>query len=129
VTEDRKRLIRELTANHRLQPDGYRRLIRECLDEIELLEGPKDMEAQRMLFADGFDEAVIGVHYQAFEHESCVVYDYDRMVDVLKDRDGMSTEEAQEFIDVNVVGAYMGKNTPIFISVKSVKEIRDEGVL
>ena len=63
------------------------------------------------LFADGFDEAIIG--YDATG--SCCVYDYDKCLKVLVKRNGMSFTEAHEFMEFNVVSAYVGDFTPIFI--------------
>jgi hypothetical protein len=31
------------------------------------------------------------------------------------DRDGMNRREAEDYFDFNVVGAYMGPNSPVFI--------------
>ena len=45
------------------------------------------------------------------------VYDYDMCVHVLMERDGMTCEEAIEFMDFNVTGSYVGEKTPIFISL------------
>ena len=33
-----------------------------------------------LLLLDGFDEAIIGLHYQRFDHPSCVVYSADRIL-------------------------------------------------
>jgi hypothetical protein len=63
------------------------------------------------LFADGFDEAVIGV-----DTYGRVVYDYDKCVDILMDEDdGLEYIDAIEHMDYNVTGAYVGEYTPIFI--------------
>lgn len=61
---------------------------------------------------DGYDEAFIGV-----SHEGRAVYDAELMVQVLMDRDGMTQEEAVEWIDYNDVRAlpYAGENSPIII--------------
>ena len=69
-----------------------------------------DINAEALL-ADGFDNALIG--YDAAG--ACAVYDYDKCMTVLIDRDGMSYEEAHEFMEFNVVSAYVGDFTPIFI--------------
>ena len=63
------------------------------------------------LFADGFDEAIIGHDATSF----CCVYDYDKCLKVLVKRNGMSFTEAHEFMEFNVVSAYVGDFTPIFI--------------
>ena len=63
------------------------------------------------IFADGFDEAIIGYDASAFT----TVYDYDKCLDILVKRDGMSHVEAHEFMEFNVVSAYVGDFTPTFI--------------
>ena len=45
-----------------------------------------------------YDDAIIGT-----THDGRVVYDYDLMVGVLMERDGMTWEEAAEFIDYNTI--------------------------
>ena len=67
---------------------------------------------EQALFADGFDNAIVG--YDASSY--CVVYDYDKCLKVLMERDDrMSYPEAHEFMEFNVVGAYVGDFTPIFV--------------
>ena len=66
------------------------------------------------LLADGFEKALIGIGQQ-FNLE-LAVYDYNKCTQILMDRDGMTEEEAIEFMDYNVVGAYVGLHTPVFIN-------------
>tara|TARA_R110000765_G_scaffold118133_1_gene212264 strand:- start:357 stop:617 length:261 start_codon:yes stop_codon:yes gene_type:complete len=66
------------------------------------------------MMADGFDEAVIGMCVQ-FGCDPLVAYDYDQCVDILMDRDKMTRIEAIDYIEFNVLGAYVGLNTPVFI--------------
>jgi len=47
-----------------------------------------------------YDSAIIGV-----SHDSRVVYDYNKMCEFLMEKDGMSYEEAAEFIDYNTIRA------------------------
>ena len=68
------------------------------------------------LMADGFDEAILGIS-QRVGMEDVVAYDRDKCISVLVDRDGMSSEDAVEYFEFNVAGAYMGENTPVFISM------------
>jgi hypothetical protein len=63
------------------------------------------------LFADGFDDAISGFDAAG----GCAVYDYNKCLKVLCDRDEMSREEAHEYMEFNVVGAYVGDFTPIFV--------------
>jgi|TARA_B100000676_G_C17468291_1_gene527284 hypothetical protein len=63
------------------------------------------------MFADGFDDAVIGV-----DTYGRVVYDYDKCVDILMEEDDdLEYIDAIEYMDYNVTGAYVGEYTPIFI--------------
>ena len=65
-----------------------------------------------MMIADGFDEAIIGYCYDMVASEDRVIYSFDKCVDILK-RD--MNEEAIEYMEFNVIGAYMGKKTPLFM--------------
>lgn len=65
------------------------------------------------LFADGLEEAFIGMGQQFNRH--LAVYDLDRIIEVLMRRDGMSYDDAQEHIEFNILGAWAGPQTPIFV--------------
>jgi hypothetical protein len=58
-----------------------------------------------LLQADGFDDAIIGIEPLSGK----VIYDIDKMVIVLN-REGLSSEEAIEYLDYNVLNAYVGEN-------------------
>jgi hypothetical protein len=70
-----------------------------------------------MLKIDGHDDAIVGQACiwtnQSKEH--VLVYSGERIVKGLMERDGMSMEEAIEYIDFNIEGAYMGPGTPIIM--------------
>ena len=70
-----------------------------------------------MLKADGFDEAIIGQAciWRDKGMHNVLVYDAEKMRSILMKRDGMSAEEAREYIEFNVEGAYMGVGTPIYV--------------
>ena len=72
-----------------------------------------DINPEAML-ADGFDEAILGMCVQ-FGSEPVVAYDFNKCVEIVMERDGMEREEAIDFINFNVVGAYVGLSTPVFI--------------
>ena len=44
-----------------------------------------------------------------------MVYDGDAMRDILMKRDSMSMEDAREFIEYNLEGAYIGEDTPVIV--------------
>lgn len=70
------------------------------------------------LLADGFEKAAIGVvAYDIAKGSSRVVYDYDACIAILMERDGMSDEDAAEHMEFNVVGAYVGAGTPLFVKM------------
>ena len=68
-----------------------------------------------ILTADGFDEAFTGVTEFFPENLPRAVYSYEKCVDILMQRDGMDREEALEYMEFNVTGAYVGKQTPVFV--------------
>jgi hypothetical protein len=67
------------------------------------------------LLADGFDNALIGVCRRCTQ-PPLAAYDYEKVAQSLMN-DGMSYEDAVEFIEFNIVGAWMGEHTPIFVEV------------
>jgi hypothetical protein len=64
---------------------------------------------ESFLKADGFDEAIIGVDEKTLR----LIYSVSKCIDILIAQ-GMDSEEAIEYFDFNVSGAYMGEQTPIW---------------
>lgn len=65
---------------------------------------------------DGFNDALFGVALIWGSDGSRIdvlVYDAERIRDKLMARDGMTSEEAREYIEFNIEGAYVGPDTPI----------------
>ena len=62
--------------------------------------------------ADGFDPAVIGV-----STNGCLVYDVETILEILMERNGWSYEDAVEYFDYNIDGAYVGERTPIYVNL------------
>ena len=67
-----------------------------------------------ILFADGFEDAFMGIVTNK-GHKPTACYDYHKCVGILCKRDGMLPAEAYEYMEVNVVDAYVGEYTPSFI--------------
>jgi hypothetical protein len=67
----------------------------------------------KALFADGFDEAFLGMGRQF--NKDIAVYDYNKCLDILIERDGMDVLDAIEHLEHNVIGAWVGEFTPIFL--------------
>ena len=66
-----------------------------------------------LLFADGFDVAIIGVA-GGFD-SGRVVYDYDKMGEACIQEAGMTYEDSVEWIEFNTMNAYVGEQTPIYV--------------
>ena len=81
--------------------------------EVEaILEVIDDDEA---IFFDGFDDAIIGIGAQ--QHKGpYVIYDREKCIQILMDRDGMPHEDAEEFFSFSTEGCWAGDRTPIIVS-------------
>lgn len=66
-----------------------------------------------MKYWDDCDAAYIGWGDRCGQ-EPVAVYDYELLVQVFVDR-GMTDEEAREWIDFNILGAYIGRDTPLVL--------------
>jgi hypothetical protein len=63
---------------------------------------------------DDLDEAVIG-----FTTDYVAVYDLDKLSEcLLKQNSDWSEQDALEWIDYNILGAYVGEHTPLHIYTK-----------
>lgn len=67
-------------------------------------------QEEEFLKADGFDDAIIGVDEKSMR----LIYSVTKCLEILIVNDEMSVEEAIEYFDFNVRGAYMGDKTPIW---------------
>ena len=70
---------------------------------------------EEALLADGFEEAVIGVAERCSQ-PTLVVYDIDRCLKILMERDKMTYDEAVEYLSFNTLGAWIGEHTPLFLT-------------
>ena len=66
---------------------------------------------------DGLDDSIIGQAsvWNSNKRVEVLVYDADLIIKVFMDRDGMSEEEANEYIVFNIEGAYIGEDTPVLV--------------
>lgn len=64
-----------------------------------------------ILLADGYDAALIG--YVEIFNNVIALYDRMKYIELLAEQ-GMSFDEAVEYFEFNVVGAYVGEKTPAF---------------
>jgi hypothetical protein len=85
--------------------ENQRKTIREKVTEF--------MDGGSVLLADGFDDAFLGIGMQF--HHAVAVYDKEKCIDILV-AGGMQYDEAVEFFMYNVQGAYVGNQTPIYLT-------------
>jgi len=80
---------------------------------------PHDLD--KILLADGFEEAFVGV-VESFGTVPRACYDVAKCLDILMEGDVMNGEpqmtydEAVEYLNFNVTQAYVGEYTPAFIN-------------
>jgi hypothetical protein len=84
-----------------------------------------EIENTPVLFADGFEGALLGIGRQ-FSLD-IAVYDYSKCISILMEKQGFSYEDAVEWMEYNVVGAYVGKTTPIFLMDEEYSQILLDG--
>jgi hypothetical protein len=74
-----------------------------------------DMFGDDLMFMDPsyFDKAIIGVVTQF--NNTVVCYDKRKILGILVNEDGMTEDEAIEYFDFNIAGAWIGNMTPAFL--------------
>ena len=68
---------------------------------------------EKLLFADGFDNCIIGVAYDFGNLR--VVYSIPKMIEALFKDAGMPYDEAMEYLEFNTLHAWVGDQTPIYV--------------
>ena len=77
-----------------------------------------------MVLATGFDAAFLGVARRCGQTD-LAVYSIQKAITVLRDRDGMSEEEAREYLEFNSIGAWLGEGTPIWLERCTVSDLAE----
>jgi len=70
-----------------------------------------------MIKYDGYDEAIIGpaMVWGNQRRINVLVYDAEKIREILMKRDGMLAEEAREYIEFNLEDGYLGVDTPVLV--------------
>ena len=66
-----------------------------------------------ILKADGFDDCILGYEY-GWDGNIRLIYSVDKVINRLNKKDKMPIDEAIEYFEFNMRGAYVGENTPIW---------------
>ena len=72
------------------------------------------MTDERLVKANGLEDAIIGVGSR-MNMPDVLIYSYNKCVKIFMEKEGWTHEEAIEWMDFNVVGAWVGEGTPIFL--------------
>jgi len=106
------------------QPEGVRApqppATTQAAEEAYTIETTPSMST--ILLADGFEDAFIGIGWQF--NTPFAVYDIDKCKEVLMSR-GLSAAEGAEYLDYNVLGAYVGTQTPVFLDPCTLDVAKD----
>ena len=68
-------------------------------------------EYPELLTADGFDKAIVGVVHRM--NTMAICYDKNKVIEILME--DMSYEDAIEYFEFNIAGAWVGESTPFFL--------------
>ena len=69
---------------------------------------------EEIMLMDGFEEAFIGFSRRCGQ-PTLATYSFDKMIQILVERDGMDVIEAEEYVSYNCAGAWMGELTPVIL--------------
>ena len=67
---------------------------------------------ESVLLADGLEESFIGIGYQF--STPIAIYSKKKAIQYFMEQ-GIDEEQAHEYFDYNVIGSYVGEQTPIFL--------------
>lgn len=62
----------------------------------------------------GYEDAIVGFAERCGQ-PALLVYDAEKCLEILRNRDGMSEDEAIEWFEFNTLGCWAGDNTPLFL--------------
>ena len=82
------------------------------IDEID-----PDEEVMRLEPRSVFDSAIVGLARQF--NTSFIVYSQRRTLAALMASEGMTEQEAIEWYEFNMAGAWVGKGTPAFLEIEA----------
>lgn len=74
----------------------------------------EEHDDEAFLKADGFDKVIIGL-VEDFNAPPRLAYSVKKCIRILVSDYGMSMEEAVEYFEFNISGAYVGKKTPVWV--------------
>jgi hypothetical protein len=76
-----------------------------------------------IIYPSGFENCIVGVA-ERYGGPPVAVLDIEKMLSKLEE-DGMSHDEALEYFEFNILGAYVGEETPVYMHVPDFKTSKD----
>lgn len=71
------------------------------------------------LFAEGFDDAIIGIVRCINSYK--VLYDTDKIISMLREKTNSTKKQAREYFLLNIAGVNHGDETPVFL--ENIKDV------
>jgi hypothetical protein len=78
---------------------------RECLANLD----------EDVFVVEGFDDAIVG-YAERCGQPKLAVYDVEKCVAIVMEREDLTREEAEAFLEESVIGAWLGERTPLFLT-------------
>ena len=74
-----------------------------------------ELAAPEAMKADGYDDCIVGIGHRCGS-TAVLVYDIDIVIAKIMKRDKCDYEDALDFFEYNIGGAYVGEGTPLFMN-------------
>lgn len=84
-----------------------------------------DEYAEGAILLDGLEDCIIGI-VEEFGNGRRILYSKDMILDKLQERDGMTSSEAEEFYEYNILGLHAGEQNAVFLDLELSPEKKDE---
>ncbi len=89
------------------------------------IEGMEEIKGAVVL--DGLNKAIIGIA-RTCGKDSVLAYDYNKIIDILIERDKMNPDEAIDFFEYNIVRMHVNSRNPVLIDSDALSLKDDYGV-
>ena len=76
-----------------------------------------------VILADGLEDAFIGIA-ESFGGKQHACYSYDKVIEILMNMN-MSYDEAVEYYEYNILGAFYKDNMPFFLDLMNFSEFKE----
>jgi len=85
-------------------------------EKMTFRERISEINPEALLLPENYDNALMG-YINQWNAPTVAAYSSEKIVRVLQ-QDGLSYEDAYEYYEFNIAGAYLGENTPLFLHME-----------